>query len=236
MSEPSREAAEASTSRDLIPSVTTVIEKVLPHEAAVTEFGAQMQRVVISDVDTYRKGEEGLRFLKRLADAMKRDRADLLGPLKEFTRWVEARIRAQEDKVDVFSRALKAAMLKFREAEDRREQEEAARVRKEQEDRALEAAAKAKSPEIAEAIMEAAIEAPAPTSGLRGIGTSTPKRWIGTAVDTRKICLAVAEGKLPAELVEFSQANLNAFAKRHEKEEVVLGIKVEHKMGMTVRS
>lgn len=228
---------EAQQTFDLIPNLERTFEVTLPHDASVKELEDQFSRVVIANIEDYRKGELFMQTIKRVSNQVEADQKELLGPLSEFLRWGNAQFKVIKDRLDLVMRGTKTRMIAFNDAQEALLKEQQRRAREEQEARALEAAGKAKTPEEAEALLNAAIEAPMPQPAIRGMGTSTPMKWVARPQNTKQICQAIVDGHLPTDIIkEFSTQNLNAFAKRHAKEETIYGLLVVHEKNMTVRA
>ena len=64
---------------------------------------------------------------------------------------------------------------------------------------------------------------------------STKKRWVGEVTDPRAVCAAIGAGRLPLDLVTFSQSELNEMARAVEKETTRDGITYKQEVTAGVR-
>lgn len=155
-----------------------------------------------------------------------------------------AELKAQLKPYEEAEKALKRAMIAWDSAERerianaRREAEE--KARKEAEEAALAEAAFLEASgdtRAADAVLEAPIivkpvEAPAIE---KAEGTSVREVWTARVVDIKALCLAVAQGAVPAEYVEANLPALNSLARMLKQSMAVPGVEAVAERKMAVR-
>lgn len=182
-------------------------------------------------------------------------RLSLVKPLKKVTTDIDAMFKVPRDKIDDLLRMLGAKMNKYVTRQEEIEKAERKAAAAEEEARALrlreaaeltrKAAANEEDELAAEldrqaeaATVEAEVVIPAQrVAPARGESASVSRvvTWTGEVVDVRAACLAIAEGRLPADLVSFSRSDLNGLARALEREQTVDGVRYAKKISAGVR-
>jgi len=181
-------------------------------------------------------------------------RKSLVDPLNKVVKDINAMFKAPRDRIDALTGQLSSKMngyVKRQEQLERQRRLEEQREAEEREKRLREAAEQTRAEtggeeneigdiferqadETREAAAKLEKQRSAPTRGDKAT-VSTVKKWTGTVVDVKAACLAIAEGRLPADLVSFSQSDLNGLARALEREETRDGIKYEQVVTAGVR-
>jgi type I site-specific restriction endonuclease len=181
-------------------------------------------------------------------------RTSLVGPLNKVVKDINALFKPPRDRIDglveKLGKKMNAYVTRQEQLErERRQQEE--REAREREERLRKAAEQTRqdagedAAPLVEALEDqadaAAAEAAAlpakraaPTRGDKAT-ISTVKTWVAEVVDVRAACLAIAEGRLPADIVEFRRGDLNGLARALEKETIQDGVKYSQKITAGVR-
>ncbi len=181
-------------------------------------------------------------------------RLSLVQPLKKVAADIDSLFKEPRDRIDAIRDKLKKKMTGYitrQEQIEREKREQEEREAREREERLRKAAEQTRDElgeddggmaevleEQADAAAQEAEKVPAkkatPTRGMRS-SVSTVKTWKGEVVDVKAACLAIAEGRLPADLVTFSQSDLNGLARALEKEQTVDGVRYFQAVSAGVR-
>jgi exonuclease VII large subunit len=192
--------------------------------------------------------------LNRYRMKLEDKRTSLVQPLNKVVKDINELFSAPRDKIDELRAKLKKKMVGYitrmeqLEKEKKRQEAEEARAREERLRKAAELAKQQagddaadmvevlekKADEAAAAQVVIPAKRSAPVRGFKS-SVSTVKTWVGEVVDVKAACLAIAEGRLPASLVSFSQSDLNGLARAIEEEKTVDGVKYSQKISAGVR-
>lgn len=234
------------------------------HELAVAElspiarqssaYASTIDGLEIHDEDQLAMAGDLKKDLNHYRRKLEDKRLSLVKPLKKVTGDIDAMFKAPRDKIDALLGALAKKMNGYvqrqqqiereaRELEAEEERKRAERLRLAAEN-TREAAAD-KEDELAEVLDSQAIDAEnaadsvlkqkAPPVRGEKSSVSVVKTWVASVFDVKAACLAIAEGRLPADLVTFSQSDLNGMARAIEKECERDGIRFEQKVTAGVR-
>ncbi len=225
-----------------------VPEIITPEASEKAALAAQMLEVVLHSTVTspmeYEEATARLREIKSRKTALEEER-------KKITRPMDA---AKKNVLDFFRKPLsflaqaestmKRAMLTWdREVEAKRAAAEAKRqeiARKEQERleaRAVKAAEKGRV-ETAQVLQEAADSIPVPIvprADPRPPGVSVRSTWIAKVTDKRALIQGVAEGRVPAAVLEINHGALNAQARALRGELDYPGVEAVEQKSMAIR-
>lgn len=229
---------------DLAVTITDLTTKANDLLAQADKAEIETQKNYETGTD-YRKVVSGIR--KRLEDKRKQ----LVDPYGGRVRVINAEFKKVRDILDQADGIVKNKMLTWHNAEEKRIAEENERKRREAEESALAAAEEAEDSGDAatsEAILNMAAETPEPEDKpaigrgeLTGAASVATKVWTAEVTDIKKACLAIAEGRLATDLVEFPKSRLNALARDwHEQnpdndEFTLCGITVKGETRLSVR-
>lgn len=234
------------------------------HELAVSEltpiarqssaYASTIDGMEIHDDDQLAMAGDLKKDLSHYRRKLEDKRLSLVGPLKKVTSDIDAMFKAPRDKIDTLLGSLSKKMNGYlqrqqqieraRKEEERREEEaRAERLRLAAEE--TRKAAADEEDELAQVLENQAIEAEnaadsvlkqkAPPVRGEKSSVSVVKTWVASVIDVKAACLAIAEGRLPADLVTFSQSDLNGMARAIEKECERDGIRFEQKVTAGVR-
>lgn len=230
------------------------VSELAPIAQQSTAYAATIDGMEIHDEDALALAGDLKKDLNHYRRKLEDKRLSLVKPLKKVTGDIDAMFKAPRDKIDVLLAALGKKMNGYvqrqeqierekRQQEAREEEERAERLRKAavetreatHDDEDETAAVLDSQAEEAEA---AAVAAPkqrvAPARG-RSASVSRVKTWTAEVVDVKAACLAIAEGRLPASLVTFSQSDLNGMARAIEKETTRDGVEYKQTVKAGVR-
>ena len=229
----------------------TELQPIIKH---TTAYVCTIDGLEIHDDETLALAGDLDKDLNRYRMKLEDKRTSLVQPLNKVVKDINELFKAPRDRIDELRGKLKKKMVGYItrmekiEREKKRQEAEEARQREERLRKAAEKA-KAQAGEDAAPMIEvlekqaaaaaaAQVAIPAarsaPVRGTRS-SVSTVKTWVGEVVDVKAACLAVAEGRLPAGLVSFSQSDLNGLARALETEKTVDGIKYSQKISAGVR-
>lgn len=225
---------------------TALLTHSQPSIASANNLLEQSRRAVITSEEDYTKCIDAVKFTIQKEKEAKEVLDKLVGPLTAHVKWIRDQFKPIFDALDEAKGNFKRAGLKWSEAEEKRRAEEAAELQRQAEEQALadaEAAAQAGDKERAAALIDIAAATPAADTSVRGRGThtgasgGTRKTWKATVVDVKALCRAIADGHLPATLIDptkIPKSNLNGWAKLHGKEEVIYGLRVVQEKDLSV--
>lgn len=198
----------------LLPETLDLIQRAAALESLSVQIDTADQRVVAADQ---------LAKIKGLFKAIDEKRAEMKRPFDEGSREVQAFFKPRLDALTTTEGAIKRAMIKFDDEQERIARENAAkeaeRVRKEQEAlvaKAEKLEARGKS-EQAEAVREnaaAIVTAPvAVAEPIKTAGTSWRVTYSAKVTDLSALVKAVAEGRVPLNVLAPDQKVLDGMAK-----------------------
>lgn len=230
------------------------VSELAPIAQQSTAYASTIEGLDIHDEDALALAGDLKKDLNHYRRKLEDKRLSLVKPLKKVTTDIDAMFKAPRDKIDGLLADISKKMNAYvtrqeqierqkREDEAREERERAERLRKAAEetreathDQEDETAAVLESQ--AEEAETAAAVAPqrkvAPARG-RSASVSRVKTWTAEVVDVKAACLAIAQGRLPASLVTFSQSDLNGMARAIEKETTRDGIEYKQIVKAGVR-
>jgi hypothetical protein len=198
----------------------------------------------ITAVEQYRSAGELLQRVKSRQKEVEAERKGILRPFDEARdRIMKLFAPVQKNLVDA-ERLLKASMLDWQRAEDRRVQEEEAAAREahriEQERLAAEAdaAAAAGNEQRATVLQEMAedVQLVTPPPVERAAGTSVRQIWRAEVLDKRRLVQAVLIGQVPLTLLDVNMTALNQMAREQKDRFSVPGTRAVMEESMAVRS
>ncbi len=228
----------------LTPAVLTT--HALPFTTNAENLMEQADRAVIESQEDFDRSVDHIKICQAQHTSAEEARKNLTAPLNQHVKWINAQFKPITDQLAKAKQLMKDKAAVWKVAEDQRIKEEEERARKEAEDQALkdaQEAADAGDDEKAEAIMTSAADTPeAKQTAPTGRGTFTGasggirKTWSGEVVDVKLVCAAIADGVLPEEMIkQFSQLELNKYAKGVNVESTTNGIKITERKDMAVR-
>jgi hypothetical protein len=228
----------------LTPAVLTT--HALPFTTNANNLMEQAERAEIVATEDFDRAVDHIKICQAQHTSAEEARKNLTAPLNNHVKWINAQFKPITDRLTAAKDAMKAKAATWKVAEDKRIQEEEERLRKEAEDQALkdaQEAADAGDDAKAEAIMTSAADTPeAKGTAPTGRGTFTGasggirKTWSGEVVDVKLVCAAICDGVLPEEIIkQFSQLELNKYAKAIKVESTTNGIKITERKDMAVR-
>jgi hypothetical protein len=179
-----------------------------------------------------------LKAIKAKWNEIEATRKSLLGPVDEARARIQALFKPPLDFLARAESIYKGKIAAYQTEERRIAQEaaqrEADRLRKLEEAKAVRAE-KRGDIERAEQLREQEIIVPvAPTTRLEG--TTVRTVWSAELVDIKALCAAIAEGKAPADLVDFSQARGNRIATALKDAANVPGLRFIRSESVAVRA
>lgn len=228
----------------LTPAVLTT--HALPFTTNANNLMEQAERAEIVGTEDFDRAVDHIKICQAQQNSAEEARKNLTAPLNNHVKWINQQFKPITDRLLAAKNLMKDKAGAWKVAEDKRIAEEEERARKEAEDQALkdaQEAADAGDDEKAEAIMTSAADTPeGKTTAPTGRGTFTGasggirKTWSGEVADVKLVCAAICDGVLPEEIIkQFSQLELNKYAKAIKVEGVTNGIKIVERKDMAVR-
>lgn len=234
------------------------------HELAVAEllpiakqseaYAATIDGIEIHDDEQLAQVGDLKKDLNHYRRKLEDKRQSLVGPLHKVKTDIDAMFKVPRDKIDV---VIGTCTKKMKDYVTRQEQIAAAARKKEadeaaaREERLRKAAETVRedthnpADEVAETLEKQADDAKtdhdsalvrrsAPVRGNRA-SVSVTKTWKAEVTDIKAACLAVAEGRLPASVVEFNMAELHGLARAVETAQTKDGVRFFQDIGTAVR-
>ena len=228
----------------LTPAVLTT--HALPFTTNANNLMEQADRALIESQEDFDRSVDHIKICQAQHTSAEEARKNLTAPLNNHVKWINAQFKPITDVLDKAKQLMKDKAGVWKVKEDERIRQEAEAERKAAEDQALkdaQEAADAGDDEKAEAIMTSAADTPeGVTKAPTGRGTFTGasggirKTWSGEVVNVKEVCAAIADGALPEEIIkQFSQLELNKYAKGVNVECTSNGIKITERKDMAVR-
>ena len=230
------------------------VSELAPIARQSSAYAATIEGMEIHDEDALALAGDLKKDLSHYRRKLEDKRLSLVGPLKKVSGDIDAMFKVPRDKIDKLLAQVSKKMNGYvtrqeqiererRQQEAREEEERAERLRKAAEE-TREAAADPgdeladeleKQADTAENAADSVLkQRSAPARGKQAT-VSRVKTWTAAVVDVKAACLAIAEGRLPADLVTFSQSDLNGMARAVEKECTRDGIEYTQKISAGVR-
>lgn len=182
---------------------------------------------------------------KKLEDKRK----EFTGPLNQVVTSINALFKTPRETIDSITKIARGKMDSYA-AMQRQIAEEEARIKRAVAAKQAEDAAKAaaqlreagdeETAKVAEANAEKAqkqAEKAAVVSPVRGdkASVSTVTTWKAEVVDIKKLCQAIADGRVPVDVVEFKPSALNKIARDTKVEGELDGLRIYEHIGTSVR-
>jgi hypothetical protein len=211
---------------DLIVSNADLATTVASYVEQAKDLKVQAERAEITTVDESGRGADFLKIVKGLTKRADEYRKGLIDPYNRRIKVINTEIKKISEPLTEATKIVNKKVLDFAVAEQKRQEAERKRIEDEAAQAALDAAEEADQsghPEVADQILELAVdsEAPPPSAPtargeLTGAASSVRYTWVGEVRNLKHLCQAVADGNLPETLVkEISQTELNRLAREH---------------------
>jgi len=215
----------------------------------------QAERADVTDAESFDNATDFVKICQTQFNAAEDARKAVTGPLNDHVKWINAQFKPITNALTAAKSKVSMKAAAWKREEDKRVAAEAEEARKAAEEQAIkdaEAASEAGDEERAEAILDIAAETPAPVSkapaargAITGATGSTRTTWKGEVKfdDVQDVCKAIAEGKLPTNMVKDWNKNvMNDIAKRvgaewdeGKDEDKYNGLTVTRNVGLAVR-
>lgn len=239
-----KNAAGTDITLHKLEQVTVSLERLVPN---ILQLEAASERAKITDEVMFNKGSTFCSSCDEQWDQIETLRKAVKRPLDDYVKLVQALFTPYQRRLEVVRDKVKGMMTTFYRAEEQRKRDEAAAQRKLQEEQAQAVAAaheEAGNTEVAQAVLDAAVSAPAPSTQVTlgqernalGEKTQVRKSWKGAVVNRVDLLKAVLEGKVPWVVIEFKQSEIHTVARQVQAEGVIHGIKVTHEADLSFRS
>ncbi len=229
------------------------VAELAPVVSQTTAYASTIEGLEIHDEETAGLAGDLKKDLQHYRRKIEDKRTSLVKPLNTVVKDINELFKAPRDELDKQIAAIGKklnAYVQRQELLERQKREAEAKAAREREETLRKAAEAAKSQagedaapmveviekkadDEAKAAEKAVTARAAPSRGMKST-VSTVKRWVGEVTDPRAVCAAIAAGRLPLDLVSFSQSELNEMARAVEKETTRDGItyKLEIKAGV----
>jgi hypothetical protein len=230
-------------------AIETMIPNILKLEAAA---GRAEKKGIATEAD-FNKGSTFVSAVDRELEQLEALRSSIYKPIWDYGKLIQATFSPYKSRLDTIRTKVRDLMTTWYKTEEKRLADEAAAKRKEEEDKAQKIAEEhqeAGRPEVAQAVLDAALAAPAAKVSVFSSGGSakvnalggktTPRKvWKGaipTTPEDRKAALqAIIDGQLPAIVIEWKQAELNTVARQCQAIGTFHGIRVTHEVDLSQR-
>ena len=186
----------------------------------------QSNRAVVTNAEEFATATDFVKICTSQFNQTEDARKALTGPLNDHIKWINDQFRPITAAFTAAKQKVSVKAAAWKQTQDKRVREEEEAARKAADDQALkdaEAASEAGDEERAEAILEVAADTPAgPTKApvvrgsLTGASGSTKTNWKGEVKldDIQDVCLAIAQGKLPINMIkDWNKTVMNGLAK-----------------------
>ena len=245
---PSLVVGKSATGQDItlhrLEQVTHSLERLVPN---VLQLEAAAERAKIIDEVTFNKGSTFCSSCDDQWEQIEALRVAVKKPLDDYIKLVQGIFTPMQRRLVTARDKVKALMTTFYRAEEARKKAEGDALRRQQEEQAQQIAAQheaAGNTDVAQAVLDAAVSAPAPSIQVTlgqernalGEKTQVRRAWKGAVADREALLRAILEGKVPWVVIEFKQAELNTVARQVQAEGVIHGIKVTHEADLSFRS
>lgn len=201
--------------------------------------------ITVNDDQTYNGAAEFLRRVKGKKKELEEQRKAITKPMDDAKKRIMDLFRRPIEALDDAENRVKRAMLgydeeqrRIAEEKQRKAEEEAERERRRAEKKAQEHDEKGNE-ERAEAWRERAEHAQPTVVGAetpKAEGVSTRKVWKGEVTDMKALCKAIADGQVPARLVQPNNAEIGKFARALQDDASVPGMRFWSERTMAARS
>jgi type I site-specific restriction endonuclease len=218
----------------------------------VAAFSGTVEGIEVFDEETQGQLGDLVKMMMHRRRKIEDKRTSLVGPLNKVVTDINALFKPPRDKIDGIVAAAKKKMNTFAQAQQvladerrRQEQEAAEKERREAHELAMKLQKKAgqEAAPIVETIQAQAQEsvekaaAPAKVSVSRGreASVSTTKTWKAEVTDILALAKAVAEGRLPPNLIEPNMRALQDLSRRTKTAREVNGVRFYEHVATSVR-
>lgn len=237
--------------QELIISTADLAVMIADLQGKANDLVEQAGRAVIEERAHYENGADFLKIVSGITKRLEDKRKGLVDDYGKRMRTINGSFKPVRDTLTRAGDAVKKKMGVWHNAEEKRQREIQQQQQREAEEAALLAAEKAEKAGDAatsEAILNMASEVEQPPAkpdigrgSLTGAAAVATKVWTGEVIDMKLVCKAIAESRLPADLVVIPTSKLNELArawhaKDPELEELQMyGILVKSTTRMSVR-
>lgn len=229
-------AASPENSPISILPVLALDPQLAPFREAADNLAAQSERALIDTERKWQKGSDFLTVCDEQWDQLEALRKATKGPVDDYGKFIQAIFVPIQQRVAAAKLLVSNRMSAFQLAEEARRKKVAEDLQKANEEAAAKLAQEAEDrgdTDTAQAILEVATTAPVPVAPLRlggtnsyGRSTFNAKRWTASVEKPFEVLQAILDGKLPVSLIEWKQSELNKEATKLKVEKVVHGLKV----------
>lgn len=214
-----------------------IAAQLAPFETNIANLEAQAERAVVTSQESMQRAVEFCSIADGQRSQLETFRKATTGPVYDYWKYMNAMFQPLIARAEAASKKVSKLAVAFKQQEEERERQRQAEIQRRQEEEALKLAQQRESAGDtagAQAIVEAATMAPPPRPAPRMTMTSTSgrafvtrKAWVGKVEKPMDVLKAIVEGKLPISLIgEWSQSELNKFAKATSVAGVFCGVKV----------
>lgn len=225
-------------------SVMRSIEGIIPN---ILQLEAAGERAKVVSEETFNKGSTFVSQCDQQWEQLETLRKSVKKPIDDYAKLIQATFTPFQNRLIVVRDKVKTMMTTFYRMEEARKKAEADKLREEQEEKAQAIAQQheaAGNTDVAQAVLDAALAAPAPvaqvslgrTRNAVGETVGVRRAWKGEVVDRAELLKAILDGKVPWVVIEFKQSELNTVARQVAAVGTIHGIKVTHEADLSFRS
>lgn len=207
-----------------------------PFREAADNVEAQAGRAVIDSEESWQRGSDFLTVCDEQWNQLETLRKATKGPIDDYGKFIQALFVPLQTRFKLPRGEVAGKMDTFRKAEETRRKVAAAAVQKANEEAAAKLAQEAEDrgdTAAASAILEVATLAPVAPAPMRlggtnsfGKSTHTVKRWTASVENPMELLKAIFDGRIPISVIDWKQLELNKVAAALKVEKTVFGLKV----------
>jgi len=221
---------------------TSALENMVPN---ILKLEAAAERAAVTDEVTFNKGSTFVSCVDRELEQLEALRSAIYKPVWDYAQLISATFQPYKARLTAIRSTVKELMTTWYKAEEVRKQAEANAARARAEEEARELAAKhekAGNADVAQAVLDAALNAPAPVAkpivtmtNAVGGRTSARKVWKGKVEDREALLRGILDGKIPWIVIDFKQKEIDTVARQAAAVGLFHGIKVTHETDLAQR-
>lgn len=238
---------------ELMTQKSLAIAELNPIVTDIAAFEGTIEGIDVEDEETQGQVGDLVKLLTSRRNKLEDKRKSLVSPLNQVVKDINELFRGPRDRIDQIIGLAKKKMNRFAQAqlaierEKKRQAEEAARLEREEAQKLAQALAEKAGTTGAELGQEIADQAEekleklekkeAKVAVTRGQASSVvvTKTWKAQVVDKIALCLAVAEGRLPADVIEPNLRVLDAISRETRTERTVDGVRFFENVSTGIR-
>lgn len=221
------EQSLAQVNWPVVPSKLEIAERCAPIENKVAEV--EQKSAAFTEITTEALAQEALEyvnFISKSEKSIEKRRKDYVEQPNSFVKTLNEIVKSYTGRLETARRTLSNKILTYQQAKEALARAEADKIRKAQEEEALQRAAKlaeAGHTVAADKLLDIAATAPKPKTDVKvrtdTVSSVVTTRWVGEISDKAEILKAAIAGKFPMDAIAIGQAAMNDIAKANQSKE-----------------